>query len=98
MAQNTNISIGSLVYTPLCNADVTAARVQNQSGVDIYIQAAASATAPTSNDGAILIRAYDTFAADYTLAQIFPGITGANRLYAKSTSSGQPAVVSVSHA
>ncbi len=98
MPQNTNFGVDSTIYTLLTNADVTAARVQNTSGVAIYLQANSSATLPSSDAGAILLNPYAGIDASLTLAQLFPGVTGAARLFAKAASAGVGGSVSVSHA
>ena len=98
MAQNQNFNVDATAYTPLTNSDVTAARVQNTSGVAVWLQANSSSTLPSSDVGAILLSPYAGIDASLTLAQLFPGVTGAVRLFAKSASAGTGAMVSVSHA
>lgn len=95
MPQNTNIALTAGVWGQLTNADVTALRVQNLNGYEIKIKATVGAVAPTSDAGAIVLAAGQAIAADLTLAQLFPGVSGANRVYAFSDA---PALVSVSHA
>lgn len=95
MPQNTNIALTAGVWGQLTNADVTALRVQNLNGYEIKIKATVGAVAPTDATGAITILPYGAIAADLTLAQLFPGVAGANRVYAFADI---PAIVSVSHA
>lgn len=95
MARNDTFGLTSGVWTPLTNANATAVRVQNRSGYSILISATNGATAPTTVQGAIEVLPYQTLAADMTLADLWPGVTGANRLWALSDNG---ATVSVSHA
>ena len=94
MPQNTNIALTAGTWGLLTNSDVTALRVQNLNGYEIKIAATVGAVAPTNAAGAITLLPYAAIAADLTLAQLFPGVSGANRVYAFSDA---PALVSVSH-
>ena len=95
MPRNTNIQITAATWTQLTDANITSARVQNHGSIPIYVMATVGAVAPTSVNGAIVLHSGDAFAADLTLAQLFPGVSGANRLYAFCDVS---VPVSVSHA
>ena len=97
MAQNTSFIVNNTAYTLLTNSDVTAIRVQNQSGVQVLVQVNTSATLPTSDAGAILLNPWEGLDASLTLAQLFPGVS-ATRVFAKTASFGAGAQVSVSHA
>lgn len=95
MARNETFGLTVGVWTQLTNAAATAARVQNRSGYSILISATNGATAPTTVEGAIELLPYQIMAADITLAELWPGVTGANRLWGYSDNG---ATVSVSHA
>lgn len=94
MPQNATVSVPAGAWTQLTNADVSAIRAQNLNGYPIKIMGTVGAVAPTTDAGAIVLAAGQAIAADLTLAQLFPGVTGANRVYAFSDA---PALVSVSH-
>jgi len=97
MAQNANVSLVGNVWTQLTNANAVAVRVQNQEKHTIRLQAT-NGTTPPSNSvtaGSIMLNGEETLAADLTLAQLWPGVTGANRLWALSFAD---IAVSVSHA
>ena len=94
MPQNTNVAIPARTWTQITNADVSALRVQNINGYSIKIMGTVGAVAPTTDAGALVLAAGQAIAADLTLAQLFPGVSGANRVYAFSDA---PALVSVSH-
>ena len=95
MPQNATVTVPAGTWTQITNANVTALRVQNLNGFPIKIKATAGAVAPTDAAGAITLLPHAAIAADLTLAQLFPGVSGANRVYAFSDA---PALVSVSHA
>lgn len=97
MPANTTIDLDVRTWTLLTSADITAARVQVVGGPDVFVQATVGATPPSDTDGAMLLRSGPAggFAADMTLANLFPGVSGANRLYAWSEGAAR---VSVSHA
>lgn len=82
-------------WTELTDGDVTACRVDNQGGYDVILQATVGATAPTSSAGSQLLSARKTLTADMLLSDLFPGVAGANRLWARS---GCETSVEVSHA
>jgi hypothetical protein len=97
MAQNTTVSLAARAWTQLTNADVSAIRIQNASGYLLKVKATAGATPPTDDLGAIWIEPFRIIATDLTLAQLFPGVSGANRVYAYQD--GPNAInVSFSHA
>ena len=94
MPQNATVAVSARTWTQLTNSDVSALRVQNLNGYPIEIMGTVGAVAPTSDAGALVLAAGQAIAADLTLAQLFPGVSGANRVYAFSDA---PALVSVSH-
>lgn len=93
MAQNTTKNIGTS-YTQLTDADVTSITFQNRGGDIIFVQGAASASAPTNDIGALLYR-MGQGEANASLSDLFPGIAGV-RVYARALTTG--AEVMVSHA
>jgi len=98
MARHDTLTIPPQTWTQLTNADADAVRVQSRSG-QVFLQATAGATAPASAHsgfgGALLFDYADTITAALVLADAFPGVTGANRLWAWCE--GQ-CTLSVSHA
>lgn len=93
MAQHDTIQLSRTAWTQLTNADVTELRVQNITGAAVYIQATATATPPSADDGSLVLEGYSAIAPDLTLDQLFPGVTSPARVWGKGSSS-----VSVSHA
>jgi hypothetical protein len=100
MARNTTVSVDSTGWTQLTDADCTGfiiAQVVSSGGQDVLLKATADTTAPTTDDGAYRLSAPFGTPPGATLATLFPGITGADRLWAKAASSS-PARVFISHA
>ena len=95
MARNDNVAIPALTWTQLTNANATAIRVQSVSGSEMRLQATNGVTAPTTQVGVIVLAGGAVLAADLTIAQLWPGVTGANRVWAFATAAS---VASVSHA
>jgi len=97
MAINSNITVTSSVAVQLTNANCSRIRVQNRSSTDaVLLMATATAVAPGSFAGGIALLPGQTLAADLTLADLWPGVAGAARVYAIST--GSSVTLSVSHA
>lgn len=98
MAQNTNIVIPAETWTLLTDSDVASITFQVLSQNFIYLKATVGATPPSDTTGAII---YD-FAqgeANVALADLFLGVSGANRVYAYAgNEAGGVAKVMVSHA
>lgn len=94
MARNANVSITN-EWTQLTNADATAVTFLNMTGDDIIIMGTSSATAPTGYDGPQYPRM--TGERNVYLSDMFPGVTGVVRLWARCTSLASGAVF-VSHA
>lgn len=100
MARNTNVTLTAGAWTQLTAGDISAITFQNVSnapagaGYEIVVKATVGANAPNSVDGAIR---YDVGEGErvVALADLFPGISGANRVYAWAAHDG---VVMVSHA
>lgn len=94
MPSNTTITLTASVWTQITAGDVTALRVQNQGGYEVRLKATVGAVAPTDSAGSLILQPYGVISADYVLADLWPGVSGANRVYALCDS---PVSVSVSH-
>jgi hypothetical protein len=95
MARNDNVTIPALTWTQLTNASATAIRVQSVILSEIRLQATNGVTAPTTQVGVIVLAGGAVLAADLTIAQLWPGVTGANRVWAFALTA---TAASVSHA
>lgn len=94
-ARNDNVTLAAGAWTQITDGDVTSLRVQNVGTGAIWIKARVGAGALASLGGAICLDPLMTIGADMTLAELFPGVSGANRVYAWSDMGG---IASVSHA
>jgi len=81
MAQNTNIVIPAETWTLLTDSDVTSITFQVLSQNLIYIKATVGATPPSDTTGAIVYN-FTQGEANAALADLFLGVSGANRVYA----------------
>ena len=95
MPQNITMNILPRVWTRVTTAAVTALRLQHQGPGALLATATAGTAQPGDDTGAIMLQPGDVILADMTLAEIWPGIAGANHVWCRSSSGGQ---VSVSHA
>lgn len=95
MARNDNVTLPPGAWTQLTNGDVTALRVQNIGNGAVLVKARVGAGALASPDGSVTLDSLGMIEATTPLADLFPGIAGANRVYGYSDSGG---IVSVSHA
>lgn len=95
MTQNTTISLPAGTWTQVSDSNVTSIRVVNLGTEPIWLQATAGAVAPTSTAGALPLLPGQILAADLTIAQLWPGVVNANRVYALSPNASR---VSVSNA
>lgn len=93
MAQNTDIVLPAAVWTELTNANVTSVTFQNKSGNYILVKGAATATAPTDDNGAVRYNPGQG-ERNVALSDLFPGISAA-RVYAYAPDGAE---VMVSHA
>ncbi len=84
-----------VILTNAVDNATTAARVQNTGAAVITVQATATATAPTSAQGAINLLPGDILPSTQTLAQLFPGVTSPAHIWGRCDADGS---VSVSHA
>ena len=82
MARNELITIPAATWTPLTNANATAARVQNLSSYDVRLSATPNTTPPTTLAGAVVLPPGEILAADLTFAQLWPGVSAPVRLWA----------------
>lgn len=94
MAQNTTYNLAADTWTLLTDADVTVVTFQNTSQSDVWIKATTDTTAPTNMQGALKYHPSMGEAAR-SLADLFPGLSGRDRLWAYSD---EAASVFVSHA
>jgi hypothetical protein len=88
------VTLAAGEWTQLTNADATAVRVQNLGVRPVLIKARVGAGALSSTGGSITLEPNAIVGVGVTLAQMFPGVEGASRLYAFSETGG---IVSVSH-
>ncbi len=82
MPQNTTRLIPKWTWTQLTDVDVTAITFINAGGTTMMVKATVGATAPTDLLGSIPYGPGQGETSAVTLAQLFPGVTGANRLWA----------------
>lgn len=95
-ARHQSLTVNPGAAVALTDGAVAAVRVHNPGTAIVELQATATAAAPTSRAGAVLLRGGETLAADLTLAALFPGVgTGALFLWAFAP---EPVDLSVSHA
>lgn len=94
MPQNTTKSIPANVWTQLTDANIAAATFQNISGNFVFIEGTVGATPPANLDGAIRYNPGQG-ERNVALSDLFPGLSGVNRLYAFSPDG---AAVVISHA
>jgi hypothetical protein len=95
MPQNTTITCAAGTWTLLTDTNITALRVVNMGVEGVWLQATAGTTPPTTTDGALPLLPNQILAADLELSQVFPGVAGANRVYALTAVETK---LSVSHA
>lgn len=95
MAQNTTIAVPARTWTLLTDSNVTAIRAQVRGYRTVELVGTVGATPPSDTTGSITLADYGILTSDLTLAVLFPGVSGANRVYAWCE---QDAQVGVSHA
>lgn len=93
MAQNTTVALTANTWTQLTDGNVTAMRALNLGTDSIWVQATVGAVAPSNTNGAVSLAPGKVEI--LTLATMWPGVAGANRIYALSPVAGR---VSVSNA
>jgi len=94
MAQTTVVNVPALTWTQLTNGDVTTISFENLSEYDCYIAVTTDTTAPTDLTTAALYGPRRG-EANLTLADVFDGTSGADRVWAYAR---DPIDVWVSHA
>jgi len=82
-AKNTNVSLPMGDWTEITDSDVSAATVDNVGLAEVIIMATVGAVAPIEgdNDGIRLASKMGIKSSD-TLADLYPGVSGATRIYA----------------
>lgn len=93
MARNTTVSIPAETWTQLTDADVSAITFQNIGGSYVLIKATTDTTAPTDASGSIRYNPGQG-ERNVLLADLFPGLSGRDRLWAWAENS---APIFVSH-
>lgn len=94
-ARNADVSVPRNTWTQLTDSDVTAITFLNTGARSVFIQATVGAVAPSTLSGALIYPPGFGEDSSKTLAQLFPGVSGATRVYAYSDSA---TIVKVSHA
>lgn len=94
MARNTNVTVAAKAWTELTASDVLAITFQNLCGAEIFVKATVGATEPEDLDGAVRYE-FGQGERGAALTDLFPGVSGANRVFAWSKDAGE---VMVSHA
>lgn len=91
MPQNTTINLPAATWTQLTDANVTAITFQNAGQDVIRIMATVGAVAPSTLAGSLR---YAPFMGERNTAllDLFPGVTGANRVYAFAQTGGAAVV------
>lgn len=86
MARNDGVAVPANVWTQLTGGDASAVTVENPTSLDVQLLATAGASQPeesqASLDASRRLPAGAILLADVSLAQLFPGVAGANRLWA----------------
>lgn len=94
MARNETLDLVADTWTQLTSGNVTTITFQNNGTDPILVKGTVGANAPTDEEGAIIYESGEG-EKNARLADLFPGVSGANRVYAKCADAG---VVMVSHA
>jgi len=94
-ARNATVGVTKQTWTQLTDADVTSITFQNASGYDVLIKATTDTTAPTDQDD-VLVYGPGLGERNSLMTDLFPGLTGADRVWAYC--SAATASVFVSHA
>ena len=94
MPQNASKIVARWTWVQLTDADSTAITFINTGGSTMLVKATTDGTAPTSIDGSIPYGPGQGEKAPVTIAELFPGITGADRLWAWGRDDTTTAMVS----
>lgn len=94
MARNSTVTVPAVTWTQLTAGDVTAITFQNLGAATLKVKGTVGANAPSDDTGSI---SYTKFQGERNvlLSDLFPGVSGANRVYAYIADGGD---VAVSHA
>lgn len=95
MPRNATITLEPGSWTQITDAAVSALRVQSLTGHAVKLMATAGSTAPADDAGHIELNSREIVAANYTLDELWPGVEGANRVWAWCAHGAR---LSVSHA
>lgn len=82
MPQQATYRVPKWTWTLLTDADATTVTFQNSGGSTMLVEATNGTTAPTNTLGAYAYGPGQGENSAVTLAVLFPGVTGANRLWA----------------
>ena len=85
MPQTTNVNIPARTWTQITDANVTSATFQNVSDFDVWVRGTVGAVAPTGGASGIKYMPSQG-EVNRPLSYMFPGTSGANRLYVWSES------------
>ena len=96
MPQNTTIPVLT-AWTLLTNANVTAITFQNTGLGPVLIQGTVGENPPSAEAGGLLYRPNEG-EANKTLSELFPDVSGVNRVYARARATSLATEVFVSHA
>ena len=89
MADAKTVRLASETWTDLSGEDITSTfGLQSQGYADLWVKAGDD-TAPTDFDGAFFLRGAHFFY-NSTMAALFPGVTGATRIWAWSDDKDHP--------
>ena len=91
MAQNTTVNIPADTWTQITDGNVTSLTFQNISGNFVLVKGTVGATAPTTLPGSLRYNPGQG-ERNVALADLFPGISGVNRLYVFADSGAQMVV------
>ena len=95
MPQMTTVAVPANTWTQITNANATSISFQNVSaGYTVFIKGTVGATPPSNFEGAIQYAPMQR-ETNIALSNLFPGVSGANRIYAWCSNEAQ---VSVNHA
>ena len=91
MAQNTTVNIPANTWTQITDANVTALTFQNISGNFVRVKGTVGATAPTDLAGSLRYNPGQG-ERNVALTDLFPGISGVNRVYVFAADGAQVVV------
>lgn len=94
MARNADIPVNNQAWVELTDANVTSISAQNKGPYPAYLKATTGAV-PTDVQGSIILPSLALFVNE-KLADLWPGVTGADRVFALSQVAN--GIVMVSHA